>query len=272
MTSPEATDPLPEPALTPERSSSRRESRLAAASLTSARVFLDGPGTAYSTADLLRLRADHAAARDAVHADLTIDDPALRALVDDAGLFAVSTRAGARAEYLADPERGRTLNEAARRDLAQKCPQDVDFQVLLGDGLSPRAVATFGPEVLESLHEAARVRGWTVGRPFFVSRCRVGVLNDVGDLLRPAVVVLLIGERPGLRNPVSMSAYMAYRPVSGHTDAQRNLVSNIHERGTAPPDAVLRVMDLAEQMSTTASSGVTLKERDPGTDRRTLHR
>ncbi|MEP2371604.1 MAG: ethanolamine ammonia-lyase subunit EutC [Ilumatobacter sp.] len=246
---------------------SRADARLTAREVTRARIFLDGPGTSYSTADLLRLRADHAAAQDAVHAELTLDDPALRRLVAEFGLFGVSTRATSRADYLADPESGRSLDDDAREKVARWFATGTDLQVVLGDGLSPQAVARYGPEMLESLHEAADRRGWNVGLPFLVSRCRVGVLNDVGDLLRPAIVVLLIGERPGLQTAESMSAYMAYRPESGHTDADRNLVCNIHETGTAPVDAARRVIALAEQMFATGTSGVALKEQVVPPDR-----
>ncbi|MFN3258853.1 MAG: ethanolamine ammonia-lyase subunit EutC [Ilumatobacter sp.] len=240
---------------------SRADARHAASEVTAARLFLDGPGTSYSTADLLRLRGDHAAAQDAVHAELTIEDPGVRRIVDRLGLFGVSTRATTRAEYLTNPDLGRSLDDHARGEIVSSCEHDTDLQVAMGDGLSPRAVARYGADVLEALHESALDRGWTIGRPFLVSQCRVGVLNDIGDLLRPSVVVLLIGERPGLQTAQSMSAYMAYRPAAGHTDADRNLVCNIHDRGTTPAIAVTRVMDLAEQMRATAASGISLKEQ-----------
>jgi ethanolamine ammonia-lyase small subunit len=102
-----------------------------------------------------------------------------------------------------------------------------------------------------------------MGRVFFVRHCRVGVLNDVGDLLRPEVVVLLIGERPGLATAESLSAYMAYRPCAGHTDAQRNLISNIHERGVPPAQAAPRILALAEQMRRLNTSGIEVKEVRP---------
>src|SRR5262249_20927309 len=98
------------------------------------------------------------------------------------------------------------------------------------------------------------------GRPFAVRYCRVGVLNDVGELLDPAVVVLLIGERPGLATAESLSAYLAYRPRPGHTDAQRNLISNIHGRGVAPEAAAARTLTLAAKMKEMQPSGVAVKE------------
>jgi ethanolamine ammonia-lyase small subunit len=85
-------------------------------------------------------------------------------------------------------------------------------------------------------------------------------MNDIGDLLVPRVLVLLVGERPGLATATSLSAYMAYCPVSGHTDANRNLISNIHARGVRIEDAVDRIATLASQMIALKRSGTTLKE------------
>ncbi len=70
-----------------------------------------------------------------------------------------------------------------------------------------------------------------------IRHCRVGILNEIGELLGPQVAVLLIGERPGLATAESLSAYMAYRPEAAHTDADRNLISNIHARGVLPQAA-----------------------------------
>src|SRR5262249_34913758 len=92
---------------------------------------------------------------------------------------------------------------------------------------------------------------------------RVGVLNDVGDLLDPAVVVLLIGERPGLATAESLSAYLGYRPRQGHTDANRNLISNIHGRGVSAADAAPRIVALVQTMMARQASGVSVQEELP---------
>ena len=110
------------------------------------------------------------------------------------------------------------------------------------------------------LQAEAAARGWSLGQPFFIRHCRVGVLNDLGDLLDPAVVILLIGERPGLATALSLSAYMAFRPRPGDDDSRRNLISNIHARGVSPEQAARRIALLAEQMMTLRKSGVTVKE------------
>jgi ethanolamine ammonia-lyase small subunit len=223
---------------------------------TPARVLVGRAGPAYRTATALALRQDHAAAVDAVHAELELPP----SLVERWGLFEVRTRAGDKTEYLMRPDLGRRLDDPAREAVARQCPPGADVQVVIGDGLSVAAVAAQVPALLPLLETETKRRGWTFGRPFAVRYCRVGVLNHVGELLDPAVVVVLIGERPGLATAESLSAYLAYRPRPGHTDAQRNLISNIHARGVPPEAAAPRIVALAEKMRHMQTSGVAVKE------------
>jgi ethanolamine ammonia-lyase small subunit len=227
---------------------------------TPARVLVGESGDGYRTATQLELRRDHAAARDAVrreldlHADLGLD------MVQRFGLFMVDTRCHDKDEYLLRPDLGRRLSDDGRERVRVACPPGVDLQVVIGDGLSVAAVAAQAASLLAALDDAAEARGWTFGQPFCVRHCRVGVLNDVGDLLAPDVVVLLIGERPGLRAADSLSAYLAYQPRAGQTDADRNLVCNIHGRGVAHETAVERIVALAERCRAAGRSGVGVKE------------
>jgi ethanolamine ammonia-lyase small subunit len=230
---------------------------------TPARVLVGRVGPAYSTATQLTLRADHAAALDAVGAELDLDRDFGAEFAAGQGLFAVSTQAASKAEFLARPERGRRLNDAAAALVRQRCPQRPDLQIVIGDGLSATAVRMQTPLILPLLCEGALQRGWRPGQPFVVRHCRVGILNEIGELLDPVVAVLLIGERPGLATAESLSAYLAYRPRFGHTDARRNLVSNIHGRGVGAEDAVRRILALAEEMRRLQTSGVAIKERLP---------
>jgi ethanolamine ammonia-lyase small subunit len=225
-------------------------------SRTPARVLVGRSGPALRTATQLELRSDHAAAVDAVHADLELPSD-FRATWS---LFDVSTRAQDKQQYLMRPDLGRRLHDSARDLVARECSRGADLQVVIGDGLSAAAVAAQVPPLLPLLASGAAERGWSFGRPFVVQRCRVGVLNDIGELLDPQVVVLLIGERPGLATAASLSAYLAYRPRPGHTDAQRNLISNIHTRGVDSHTAARRILALAEQTIRLATSGVGVKE------------
>jgi ethanolamine ammonia-lyase small subunit len=228
--------------------------------ITPARLFLGRSGTSYRTADQLTLRADHAAARDAVHAGLDLSAGPLAALVDQFELFAVSSAADDRQRYLRRPDLGRALSAAGRAEVARRCPPGADLQVVIGDGLSSAAVDAQVPALLPALLEGARVAGLSVGQVFAVRNARVGLLNEIGELLDPGAVVLLIGERPGLVTARSLSAYLAWRPRPGHTDADRNLISNIHERGVTTAAAVERILALVAAMRTAGTSGVLVKE------------
>jgi ethanolamine ammonia-lyase small subunit len=231
---------------------------------TPARLLVGRAGPSYRTATQLELRRDHAAALDAVHAEVEMERDLGADLVDRFQLFEIHTQAGSKEEYLRRPDLGRRLEDAERETIRKACPAGCVLQAVVGDGLSAAAVAAQAPGLLPRLDEEARRRGWSFGRPFFIRHCRVGVLNDIGDILDPEIVVLLIGERPGLATAESLSAYLAYRPRPGHTDAQRNLISNIHARGVGPEEAARRIMTLSEQMRRRQISGVAVKEEMAG--------
>ncbi len=230
---------------------------------TPARVLVGRAGSSYCTATQLALRSDHAAALDAVHAEIDLERDLGAELIQTFGIFEVASCATDKAEYLMRPDLGRRLSDTAREAVRSGCTANADLQVVLGDGLSAAAVAAQVPGLLPLLAEEARGRGWSFGRPFFVRHCRVGILNDVGDLLDPHVVVLLIGERPGLATAESLSAYLAYRPRSGHTDAQRNLISNIHRRGIQHNETARRIGALAARLRHAGAGGVGVKEELP---------
>lgn len=228
---------------------------------TPARIGVGRAGDGYRTSTQLELRRDHAAALDAVHAEIDLDRDFGSAFVSEWRLFEVSTQAADKTEYLSRPDLGRRLSDSGRDEVSRRCPRQADLQVVIGDGLSAAAVIAQVPRLLPLLANGARDRGWKFGQPVFVRHCRVGILNDIGELLDPKVVVMLIGERPGLATSESLSAYLAHRPRPGHTDAQRNLISNIHSRGIPPETAAGRVLALAEQMLRQQASGVAVKEQ-----------
>jgi ethanolamine ammonia-lyase small subunit len=227
---------------------------------TPARLLAGRAGTGYRTDTQLQLRGDHAFARDAVHAEFDVRRDLGEEFATACGLFEVQTQARSKAEFLLRPDLGRKFGEPGSEQIRRLCPVGADWQIVIGDGLSAIAAAAQVPELLPLLQSEGQRRGWSAGRPFVVRHCRVGILNEIGELLDPTVVVLLIGERPGLATAESLSAYMAYRPRPDHTDAQRNLISNIHGRGVSHADAARRITVLAEQMMREKRSGVTVKE------------
>jgi ethanolamine ammonia-lyase small subunit len=205
------------------------------------------------------LREAHASARDAVRAELELEKQFGIPFVERWGLFEVCTEACSKDQYLLQPRLGRAFSEASRTEVLSRCPPGKNLQIAIGDGLSVTAVFAQVPKLLPALHEAANARGWTLGQVFVIRYCRVGILNEIGELVTPAVAVLLIGERPGLATAESLSAYMAYRPRRVQTDADRNLISNIHDRGIRPEEAAVRIVNLAAQMMRVKFSGAQLK-------------
>ena len=231
--------------------------------LTPARLFLNGATTSYSTRDLLRLRADHAAARDAVGQPFESDAAYWR--VDDAmePPVHVRTLVPDHTTYLRRPDLGRRLDDDSRTRLADSyagAPRTLCVAVT--GGLSAQAAHSYGPALLAAITQHARRQSWTQGPLVVIDHARVGVLNDLGATTRASVVVLLIGERPGLAVADSLSAYLAYRPRPSDTDAHRNLVAGIHERGVSIADAAHRVADLVSSMLRAERSGVSLKAAD----------
>lgn len=232
-------------------------------SRTPARILVGRAGAAYRTQTQIDLRAAHAAARDAVRAEIDLESALGEPFVEHWGLFDVATQARSKDEFLMRPDLGRRLSDAAREEIAKRCTRVVDFQIVIGDGLSVPAVAAQVPSLLPLLAAGAATRGWSIGQTFIVRHCRVGILNEIGELLNPRVAVLLIGERPGLATAESLSTYMAYQPRAPHTDADRNLISNIHSRGVSPESAAKRILDLAAQMMLLARSGCDVREQPP---------
>src|SRR5271155_2191031 len=232
---------------------------------TPARLLAGRSGAAYRTDTQLELREAHAAARDAVRAELNLfmgpgGDPEF---FRKWGLFEVCSRAASKDEFLLRPDLGRHLNDGSRAEVSRRCTPGHDLQIVIGDGLSVTAVAMQVPRLLPLLCKEAEARDWSIGQIFVIRYCRVGILNEIGELLASKVAVLLIGERPGLATAESLSAYMAYRPKATDTDANRNLISNIHARGVSTERAAQRILNLAATMMKTQASGCQLREELP---------
>ena len=222
---------------------------------TSARIGVGRAGPRYSTASLLLFQGDHAITQDALYRDVD------QKLLDEFNLFTVQTKVtGGKQEYLLRPDLGRLLNDDAKRTINEKCQKNVNVQLVVGDGLSAAAIEANLRQIFPVIRQGFQSANLTFGTPFFIKYARVGVMNEVGDIIKPDVVVLLIGERPGLGRAESMSAYMGYKPKYGDTDADRDVVCNIFENGgTNPLEAGAFVVQIAQKMRKNQASGVKLK-------------
>jgi ethanolamine ammonia-lyase small subunit len=222
------------------------------ASNTPARIGVGRTGTRPLTEEMLKLRLDHAEAVDAVYGTVS---PAVLEAFD---LFTVDTRFGDKELYLKRPDYGRLLSEEAANVLLQRCVHKPQVQVVISDGLSARAVDDNLADILPALMDSLEVNHLTPGTPFFVRGGRVGCMDDIGRLLEPEVLVMLIGERPGLLAASSMSAYMCYKPRPGRRDSERTVISNIHRRGTLPVEAGAHIGSLLYKMIEQRMSGVNM--------------
>lgn len=230
---------------------------------TPARVALGRTGGALPTQAVLEFALDHARARDAVHA--VFDAAALIAALGTLGLDAigVSSRAGDRRDYLRRPDLGRRLDPRSvcllqDRGSACGCP----LAIVVGDGLSPRAVHAHAVELMRQLMPHLDAGGVEPGSIEIVvaSGARVALGDEIGALLNARMVVVLIGERPGLSAPDSLGAYLTFAPKIGRTDAERNCVSNIHRKGLDYAEAALKIGWLVREAMRREVSGVALKD------------
>jgi ethanolamine ammonia-lyase small subunit len=230
-------------------------------SVTSARILLPIHGVGYSTRAQLELRRDHAYARDAVLDELNPEQDFGQPFLEHYQIQLLQSQANSKLEYLLRPDLGRMLASTSREIVLQRGNQESDILLVIGDGLSIQAVRRQAPRLFAALYGACMEKGWRIGPSFLIRYCRVGILNEIGDLLQPKVALLLIGERPGLATAESLSVYLAYQPQSGHTDANRNLISNIHDQGVSIDAAIPRLIDLIHQMMSLRRSGIEVKER-----------
>ncbi|MEI4271534.1 ethanolamine ammonia-lyase subunit EutC [Klenkia sp. LSe6-5] len=221
---------------------------------TRARVALGRAGDGLPTDRLLEFRAAHAAARDAVHTPL--DVPAVAAALGETGLdvLTVTSAAPDRATYLQRPDLGRVLAEGT--DLPGG---SYDLALVVADGLSPRAVAEHAAGTVTAVLE--RLTGWSVAPLVVATQARVALGDPVGEALGARIVVVLIGERPGLSSADSLGLYLTWGPRPGRADSERNCISNVrppHGLGYAQAAETLAGLLLASREL--GASGVVLKD------------
>jgi len=229
-------------------------------SLTPARVGLGRAGASMPTEAMLAFTLDHARARDAVHA--TFDASALTRGLNDLGLETsdVASRAPHRKEYLARPDLGRMLDPASQRLLEGRTGHSRQLAIVVGDGLSPAAVNAHAIEVVRHLVPRLAADGIEIGHAVVASGARVALGDEIGALLGGGMIVMLIGERPGLSASDSLGAYLTFAPQIGLTDEKRNCVSNIHRAGLGYDEAAFRIAWLVRAGLARGASGVALKD------------
>ena len=219
---------------------------------TPARLGSGKAGPRYKTLTMLRFRADHAAAQDAVFSQVPED------FAEKNGLVPVVTRCRDKDEYLTRPDLGRCFDEENQKKIKAAVPNAPKVQIVVGDGLSSAAILANAMDCMKTIQDGLKIRGIDCGAPVFVKFCRVGAGDAVGDVTGCEVVCVLVGERPGLVTDKSMSAYITYRPHTGVSESSRTVVSNIHAQGTPAVEAGAHVAELIGKILNKKVSGVGL--------------
>ena len=219
---------------------------------TPARLGCGKAGARYKTLTMLRFRADHAAAQDAVFSQVPEDFAAKN------GMAEVQTCCRSKDEYLTRPDKGRMFDEENQKKIRAAVPGTPKVQIVVGDGLSSAAITANAMDCLEAIRDGLKIRGIDAGAPVFVRYCRVGAGDAIGDVTGCELVCMLVGERPGLVTDKSMSAYITYKPRTGVSESARTVVSNIHAQGTPAVEAGAHIAGLIETILKKQVSGVGL--------------
>jgi ethanolamine ammonia-lyase small subunit len=234
---------------------------------TNARIALGRAGVSLPTRPQLDFQFAHAQARDAVHTPL--DSQGIQARLTAKGYEVISlhTAVADRRVYLQRPDLGRRLNQDSRRRLqevgntaAASQPPGYDVSLAIVDGLSARAIHENAVPLLDAAVPKMQEQGWRLAPIALVEQGRVAIGDEIGELLKAAMVVVLIGERPGLSSPDSLGIYFTYAPRVGLTDAHRNCISNIRPAGLSYQEAAHKLLYLMREAHKRKLSGFSLKD------------
>lgn len=248
---------------TPTAPDSGIDPLLALRRLTPARIALGRTGCSLPSAAQLDFQFAHAQARDAVH--LALDHAPLRAQLTarERPSLLLHSAASDRATYLQRPDLGRRLHPDSVRQLREHASASaggVDLVIVIADGLSALAVQRHSLPLLMRVEELALAEGWSLAPVVLVEQARVAIGDEIGELLGARMVVMLIGERPGLSSPDSLGLYFTYAPRVGLTDAYRNCISNVRLQGLSYAMAAHRLLYLLREACRRKLSGVSLKD------------
>jgi ethanolamine ammonia-lyase small subunit len=219
---------------------------------TPARLGCGKAGARYKTLTMLRFRADHAAAQDAVFSQVPED------YAQKNGLIPLQTMCKSKDEYLTRPDKGRIFDEQMQSAIKAAIPTPPRVLIVVGDGLSAAAVQANAMDCMAAIRDGLKARGIDTGKALFVRYCRVGAGDAIGSVTGCELVCMLVGERPGLVTDKSMSAYITYKPHIGVLESSRTVVSNIHAQGTPAVEAGAHIAELINTILKKKVSGVGL--------------
>ncbi|HIT90773.1 MAG TPA: ethanolamine ammonia-lyase subunit EutC, partial [Candidatus Merdenecus merdavium] len=205
------------------------------------------------TISMLRVRADHAAAQDAVFSDVSED------FIKKNQFVLIKTLCKDKDEYLTRPDLGRRFGPEELEVIRKTCGQNPKVLLVVGDGLSSSAIEANVEDMVPAIKQGLSLHGINIGDILFIKYARVGAMDAIGEVTDADVICMLVGERPGLVTAESMSAYIAYKPKHGLPEAKRTVISNIHKGGTTAVEAGAHTAELIKTMLDKKASGIDLK-------------
>ena len=231
---------------------------------TDARIALGRCGVAPPLKANLDFKLAHAQARDAIYCEFAKEDLERELSAQHPALI-LKSEAETRHEYLTRPDKGRKLNEESLNalKLVEAPTGGYDLCIVVGDGLSPRAIHESAVDFIRSFFEASGGTTLKIAPICVVENARVAIADEVGKTLGAKLSVILIGERPGLSSPNSMGIYLTYEPQPGKTDESRNCISNVRPGGLSIQAGVQKLSYLIENAISLKLSGVNLKDTMP---------
>ncbi|MBY6054662.1 ethanolamine ammonia-lyase subunit EutC [Cytobacillus firmus] len=222
--------------------------------ITPARIGIGRTGTRMKTRNYLDFRIDHAAAQDAVFKDVS------EKLLNELKLPVLHSKSETMDQYLMDLDSGRKLHDSSRQWAEENLPKNKQVQIIVSDGLSSTGVEANIRDLLPALVQGLKSKNISLGEPVFIKRSRVWIQDDLASIVNCDCVISLIGERPGLATAKSISAYLIYQPNENTVEADRTVISNIHEGGVPPVEAGAHLADLIEEILKHKASGVKLSQ------------
>lgn len=230
---------------------------------TDARIALGRAGCSIPTNELLKFQLAHAQAKDAVLCQLNI--PKLQQQLEQLQLehIHVQSQASNKELYLKHPDLGRVLSDESRtlvKEYVTKSAQTFDVVIVAGDGLSALAIEENAIPFIQLMRQEVQQQGWSLAPVILATGSRVALGDEIAQTLQARMLIMLIGERPGLSSPDSMGVYYTWQAKTGCQDSARNCISNIRPAGLSLHVAAQRLIALMQNSARLQLSGVHLKD------------
>ena len=239
---------------------------------TSARIALGRSGISLPTHAQLKFQLDHAQARDAVYFQLNVSKLCadLTQSFSSMSLESIALKSDAidRPTYLKRPDYGKRLSQTSKEFLLKRTTKakfspntfNYDIAFVIIDGLSALAIETNALRFLKTACTNLQSEKFMIAPFCVVEQGRVAIGDEIGELLSAKLVIVMIGERPGLSSPDSMGIYLTWHPKVGLTDESRNCISNIRNGGLSDAEAIMTLRYLVTHAHKRRLSGIALKD------------